>query len=70
VRQGISLKLEPQSGRSLFPNQKDGIMQVIHVNGVERGKGSAVKMRWKLSYNVAQSEHREEQGEVTALGVA
>ncbi|KAI9779626.1 MAG: hypothetical protein M1839_007291 [Geoglossum umbratile] len=70
VTKGISLKLEPQSGRSLFPNQKDGITQVIHVNGVERGKGGTVKMRWKLSYSVAQSEHREEQGEITALGIA
>ncbi|KAH0560038.1 hypothetical protein GP486_003440 [Trichoglossum hirsutum] len=70
VTKGISLRLEPQSGRFLAPNQKDGITQVIHVNGVERGKGSTVKMRWKLSYNVAQSELREEQGEITALGVA
>ncbi|KAI9860322.1 MAG: hypothetical protein M1813_006211 [Trichoglossum hirsutum] len=68
--QGISLRLEPQSGRFLAPNQKDGITQVIHVNGVERGKGGTVKMRWKLSYNVAQSQLREEQGEITALGVA
>ncbi|KAH0538036.1 hypothetical protein FGG08_005348 [Glutinoglossum americanum] len=70
VTKGISLRLEPQSGRFLASNQKDGITQIINVNGVERGKGSTVKMRWKLSYNVAQSERREEQGEITALGVA
>ncbi|EON67006.1 hypothetical protein W97_06122 [Coniosporium apollinis CBS 100218] len=67
--QGFNLRLEPQSGRSLAPQQSNGITQTIRLLGVERGKGGAVKMRWKASY-VLGSERREEMGEVAALGVA
>jgi ADP-ribosylation factor-binding protein GGA len=61
--------MEPQSGRTLTPNARDGISQLIHLNGVERGKSSGVKMRWKTSYKVG-SHTTEEQGEVPALGVS
>lgn len=67
--QGFNLRLEPQSGRSLAPQQSNGITQTIRLLGVERGKGGAVKMRWKASY-VLGSERREEMGEVASLGVA
>ncbi|KAF1980956.1 VHS domain protein [Aulographum hederae CBS 113979] len=69
VTKSYTLKLEPQTGRSLAPQQLDGIMQTIRLVGVERGKGPAVKMRWKASYMVA-AERKEEMGEITALGVS
>jgi ADP-ribosylation factor-binding protein GGA len=67
--QGLSLNLQAQSGRSLQAQQKDGITQIIRVNGVERGKGNTVKMRWKASYKLG-TEMRQEQGQVENLGVA
>ncbi|KZF24700.1 VHS domain-containing protein [Xylona heveae TC161] len=69
VTRGYSLKLEPQSGRSMQPHQRNGITQSIHLNGVERGKGNTVKLRWKASYREG-IEFREEQGEIPSLGVA
>jgi len=42
---------------------------VVFLNGVEYGKGTAVKMRWKASYKVG-AEPKYEQGEIPALGVA
>ncbi|KAJ9647142.1 ARF-binding protein [Coniosporium tulheliwenetii] len=69
VTKGFNLRLEPQSGRSLAPHQSNGITQTIRLLGVERGKGGAVKMRWKASY-VVGTERREEMGEVASLGVA
>lgn len=60
--------MEPQSGRTLQPNTRNGITQVIHLNGVERGKGNTVKMRWKVSYKHGVNP-MEEQGEIPALGV-
>jgi ADP-ribosylation factor-binding protein GGA len=61
--------MEPQTGRTLEPLQQQGISQVIHLSGVEYGNGSAVKMRWKLSYKVG-GQPKFEQGEIPALGVA
>lgn len=69
TEQGYTLKLQPQSGRMLQPNQQNGITQNIHLHGVERGKGSAVKMRWKASYMLGP-ERKEEQGEISSLGVS
>ncbi|PSK53987.1 hypothetical protein B9Z65_7793 [Elsinoe australis] len=66
--QGYTLKLDPQSSRNLAPNQRDGITQSIRLQGVTRGKGSGVKMRWKASYAVGP-ERREETGEIGNLGV-
>lgn len=67
--QGYTLKLEPQSGRSLSPHQQNGITQTIRVQGVETGKGSAVKMRWRASYSLA-GKVVNEQGAIEGLGVA
>jgi ADP-ribosylation factor-binding protein GGA len=60
--------MELQSGASLAPNQLNGITQIIRLAGVQRGQGSSVKMRWKLSYQVGGTG-REETGEVGSLGV-
>lgn len=61
--------MTPQTGRRLQPYESQGIKQIIHLSGVEYGKGSNVKIRWKLSYKVG-SELKNEQGEIGSLGVA
>ena len=69
VTKGFTLNLKPQSGRTLQPNQKNGIQQAILVNGVAKGQANSVKMRWKANYKVA-GDLRQEQGEVPSLGIA
>jgi ADP-ribosylation factor-binding protein GGA len=61
--------MEPQTGRSLSPFQNNGITQVIRLHGVEYGKGSAVKLRWRVAYKVG-GQLKQEQGEISELGVA
>lgn len=60
--------MEPQSGVKLSPNQTDGIFQVIRLNGVPRGQGGNVKMRWKVGYQVG-GKGMQEMGEIASLGV-
>lgn len=67
--QGYTLKLDPQSGRSLAPSQQNGITQTIRVQGVERGAGKSVKLRWRASYSLA-GQVVNEQGAIEGLGVA
>lgn len=62
-------QMEPQSGVSLFPNQQNGITQTIRLNGVHRGQGAGVKMRWRLSYLLG-GERKQEMGEIASLGVS
>ena len=69
VTKAYSLKLLPQSGRSLAPLVSGGIKQQIEIHGVQRGQAGVVKMRWKMSYKSA-GDLRQEQGEVPPLGVA
>ncbi|KAL8825803.1 MAG: hypothetical protein Q9191_004194 [Dirinaria sp. TL-2023a] len=69
VTKAYTLRLVPQSGRTLQPSQQDGITQNIEINGVAKGQTSMVKMRWKASYRLA-GELRNEQGEVPPLGIA
>ncbi|KAL8648782.1 MAG: hypothetical protein Q9226_005851 [Calogaya cf. arnoldii] len=68
VTKSYTLQLTPQSGRTLKPNQANGITQPIEINGVPRGSGNSVKMRWKASYKVG-GELKMEQGEVASLGI-
>ncbi|KAI4120657.1 MAG: hypothetical protein LQ338_006858, partial [Usnochroma carphineum] len=63
VTRGYTLHLTPQSGRTLQPHQQNGITQPIEINGVPRGSGNNVKMRWKASYRLG-GEMKMEQGEV------
>jgi len=69
VIKGYSLKLTPQSGRRLQPHEQAGVKQVIHLHGVEQGKGDTVKLRWKASYKLGVQPVNE-QGEITSLGIA
>ncbi|KAF2799482.1 VHS-domain-containing protein [Melanomma pulvis-pyrius CBS 109.77] len=66
---GCQLQLEPQTGVYLMPKQQNGITQVIRLNGVQRGQGSNVKMRWKASYFVSGAK-KDEMGEIPSLGVS
>ncbi|KAL8796447.1 MAG: hypothetical protein Q9182_007366 [Xanthomendoza sp. 2 TL-2023] len=68
VSKSYSLQLTPQSGRTLQPKQQNGITQPIEINGVPRGSGNNVKMRWKASYKLG-GEMKMEQGEVSSLGI-
>lgn len=45
------------------------IQQEVIVNGVPKGQGNSVKMRFKVSYQVDQLP-QEEQGIVPPLGIA
>ncbi|KAK3063134.1 hypothetical protein LTS18_002667, partial [Coniosporium uncinatum] len=70
VTKSYSLKLEPQSGRKLASKQKFGITQTIQLLGVEKGKGTSVRVRWKATYRVGGGEVKTEMGEVGSLGIA
>jgi len=69
VEKAYSLQLRPQTGRDLSAGQKNGIQQHILLNGVPPGKGSSVKMRFKVAYQL-NGQSREEQGTVPSLGIA
>ncbi|RKF61298.1 putative ADP-ribosylation factor-binding protein C25H2.16c [Golovinomyces cichoracearum] len=69
VTKSYNLKLQPQSGRLLQPNEHNGVTQVITLMGVEPGKCDAVRLRWKVSYRLG-AKPVSEQGEVTPLGIA
>ncbi|RKF76105.1 putative ADP-ribosylation factor-binding protein C25H2.16c [Golovinomyces cichoracearum] len=69
VTKSYNLKLQPQSGRLLQPNEHNGVTQVITLMGVEPGKCDAVRLRWKVSYRLG-AKPVSEQGEVTTLGIA
>lgn len=44
------------------------MQQELVLDGIDAGKGNAVKLRFKVAYKVG-AEAREEQGMVPALGV-
>ncbi|KAI9799016.1 MAG: hypothetical protein M1825_004912 [Sarcosagium campestre] len=69
VPKGVTLSMQPQSGRTIDAHTTNGITQEILLGGVQRGKGADVKLRWKLSYQLAGSGSREERGEVAGLGI-
>lgn len=68
VERSYSLQLKPQTSRDLQPGQTSGVTQDVLVSGVPAGKGTSVKMRFKVSYSFA-GQVVEEQGMVTSLGV-
>ncbi|RPB15274.1 VHS-domain-containing protein [Morchella conica CCBAS932] len=70
VTKTLALKMQPQSGRFLQARQKDGVSQIIRVEGVARGAGGGVKMRWKASYRIGSGPINEEQGVIEGLPVA
>lgn len=69
VEKSYTLQLQPQSGKELPPQQPNAITQNMLVSNVPPGKGTAVKIRFKVSYSLAGA-HQEEQGMVTSLGIS
>ncbi|RMZ85444.1 hypothetical protein DV737_g850, partial [Chaetothyriales sp. CBS 132003] len=69
VEKSYSLKLRPQTSRALAPNQRNAVQQEILLSDVPPGKGSSVKMRYKLSYQI-QGQNIEQQGNVPSLGIS
>ncbi|KAF1956514.1 VHS-domain-containing protein [Byssothecium circinans] len=66
---GAQLQLEPQTGVALAPNQQNGVTQNIRLNGVQRGSGNNIKMRWKVAYSLG-GQQKNEMGEIPSLGVS
>jgi ADP-ribosylation factor-binding protein GGA len=65
------LKLQPQSGRTLEPQQTRGVvqsMEVWHANDKSR-KVNAIKLRWRLSYRLGE-EMKTDMGEVQEFELA
>ncbi|RAL09522.1 VHS domain protein [Aspergillus homomorphus CBS 101889] len=69
VEKAYTLQLRPQSGRDIAPSQANGVQQEMLVDRVPVGKGNAIKMRFRVSYQ-AGNERKEEQGMVPSLGIA
>ncbi|KAI5294643.1 hypothetical protein KEM52_003540 [Ascosphaera acerosa] len=58
-----------KSGRDIAPNQQDGVRLEMLLSGIPPGKGSQVKLRYRVSYKLG-NEPRESQGHVPPLGVS
>jgi hypothetical protein len=69
VEKSYTLQLRPQSSRELAPATRHAVQQEILLNGVPAGKGSQVKMRFKVSYAL-DGQPQEQQGNVPPLGVS
>ena len=69
VEKSYSLQLRPQTGRDLGPNQRNGVQQEILLNGVPPGKGSSVKIRFKVAYQ-NKGQTFDEQGNVPSLSIS
>ncbi|KAJ5908927.1 hypothetical protein N7495_001609 [Penicillium taxi] len=68
VEKSYTLKLRPQSGRDIAPQQQYGVHQEMLLDGIDSGKGNSIKLRFKVSYMLG-TEPREEQGMVPPLGI-
>ncbi|KAL4921588.1 VHS domain-containing protein [Aspergillus aurantiobrunneus] len=69
VEKAYTLHLRPQSGRDIAPLQTNGVQQEMLIDGIDVGKGNAVKIRFRVSYRTG-NDSKEEQGMVPALGIA
>ncbi|KAJ9165103.1 VHS-domain-containing protein [Coniochaeta hoffmannii] len=73
VTKGFTLKLEPQTGRSLLPRQSasSGVRQNIVVchAGDESKKVESIRLRWRVSYKVGE-EVKAEMGEIPEFSIA
>ncbi|KAB5533635.1 VHS domain-containing protein [Coniochaeta sp. 2T2.1] len=70
VTKGFVLKLEPQTGRTLFPRQTGGVTQTIVVchAGDESKKVESIRLRWRVSYKVGE-EQKAEMGEIPEFSI-
>ncbi|TGJ84443.1 hypothetical protein E0Z10_g4316 [Xylaria hypoxylon] len=71
VTKGFELKLQPQTGRTLQPNQNNGVTQVIQVwhAGDATRKVDSARLRWRVSYKWG-AEAKAETGEVPEFSIA
>ncbi|KAI1359269.1 ADP-ribosylation factor-binding protein GGA2 [Xylaria arbuscula] len=71
VTKGYELKLQPQTGRTLEPNQENGVTQVIQVwhAGELAKKVDSARLRWRLSYKWG-AENKAETGEIPEFSIA
>lgn len=71
VTKGYELKLQPQTGRTLQPNQDTGVTQAIQVwhAGDTTRKVDSARLRWRVSYRLG-GETKAETGEVPEFSIA
>ncbi|KAI0969010.1 ADP-ribosylation factor-binding protein GGA2 [Xylaria arbuscula] len=71
VTKGYELKLQPQTGRELRPNQENGVTQVIQVwhAGEPARKVDSARLRWRVSYKWG-AENKAETGEIPEFIIA
>lgn len=69
VEKAYTLQLKPQTGKEVPANSTDSVTQDLQISNVPLGKGTAVKIRFKASYNWGVVP-TDEQGMVTNLGIA
>lgn len=63
--------MQPQSGRTLEANQKQGITQSMEVwhAGNRSQKVQSIKLRWRISYRLA-GDTKSEMGEIPEFTLA
>ncbi|KAI5859955.1 VHS-domain-containing protein [Durotheca rogersii] len=71
VTKGFELQLQPQTGRSLQPNQRAGVTQSVEVfhAGDRARRVDNIKLRWRVGYTLG-AEPKTEMGEIPEFGVA
>ncbi|KAI1170058.1 ADP-ribosylation factor-binding protein GGA2 [Nemania sp. FL0916] len=71
VTKGYELKLQPQTGRTLQPNQDNGVTQAIQVwhAGDAARKVDSARLRWRVSYRWG-AESKAETGNVPEFSIA
>ncbi|KAI0206608.1 ADP-ribosylation factor-binding protein GGA2 [Astrocystis sublimbata] len=74
VTKGYELKLQPQTGRALQPNQAKGVTQAIQVwhtgdAAAAARKVDSARLRWRVSY-VCGAETKAEMGEIPEFVIA
>ncbi|KAI1742814.1 ADP-ribosylation factor-binding protein GGA2 [Xylaria scruposa] len=71
VTKGYELKLQPQTGRTLQPNQDNGVTQVIQVwhAGDATRKVDSARLRWRVSYKWG-AETKAETGEIPEFSIS
>ncbi|KAI1826392.1 ADP-ribosylation factor-binding protein GGA2 [Xylaria intraflava] len=71
VTKGYELSLQPQTGRTLPPNQENGVTQAIQVwhAGDRTSKVDSARLRWRVGYAWG-SERKAETGEIPEFSIA
>ena len=59
-----TLLLQPQSGNYLQSNVKNGIQQIVSIEGMPLTSGKAIKLKWKANYSI-KGVSKEESGTTT-----